>query len=445
MTHDLTSHTREVARIAELIRSGAASGGPVRIEKGGVSHFVPVPGDPRDRAREIDARRLRRVLSIDTDKRICIAEPGITFKDLVSRTLEHGLVPAVVPELEDITLGGAVAGCSVESSSFREGGFHDSAVEYEIATGEGEIVTCSPDKDALLFDMIHGSYGTLGVLTRVTFKLAPAKRFVRMEYRRFDSFEAFGASMHEHCRAADFDFVDGIVHGPKAFVLCLGQFTDEAPYTSNYRWLDIYYKSTLVRREDYLTTPDYFFRYDTECHWLSRTVPGLEAKPVRWLVGKHLLGSKNLIRWSKRLDRLLGMKQRPDVVCDVFVPLRNFSAFFTWYQSTFDYWPLWVVPYRMPRPYPWISEAHAARMKDELCVDCAIYGKDNGDPLVDFSEVLEQKTYELGGVKTLISRNHYTKERFWEIYDRDHYDAAKQRLDPRGLFPSLYEKCHRVA
>src|SRR5690242_838191 len=86
MTYDLTSHTREVARIAELIRSGAASGGPVRIEKGGVSHFVPVPGDPRDRAREIDARRLRRVLSIDTDKRICIAEPGVTFKDLVSRT-----------------------------------------------------------------------------------------------------------------------------------------------------------------------------------------------------------------------------------------------------------------------------------------------------------------------------------------------------------------------
>jgi FAD/FMN-containing dehydrogenase len=293
--------------------------------------------------------------------------------------------------------------------------------------------------------MIHGSYGTLGVLTRITFRLVPAKRFVRLEYRRFDTFESFGAAMLERCEAGDFDFVDGIVHGPRAFVLCLGLFVDEAPYTSNYKWLDIYYKSTLGRGEDFLTTPDYYFRYDTECHWLSRSVPGLEARPVRWLVGKRMLGSKNLIQWTRRLDRLLGLKERPDVVCDVFVPLRNFATFFEWYQRDFDYWPLWVVPYRMPRPYPWIAPAHATRMKDELYVDCAIYGKDNGDPLVDWSEVLEQKTYELGGVKTLISRNHYTEERFWEIYDRGHYEEAKRRLDPRGIFPGLYEKCHRLA
>ncbi|MDI3285852.1 FAD-binding oxidoreductase [Polyangium sp. 15x6] len=440
---DLSSHEREVTRVATTIRVQAGRGGPVRIDKGGVSHFVPVPGDPRERAARIDASRLRRVLSIDPERRVCVAEPGVTFAELVPRTLEHHLVPAVVPELEDITLGGAVAGCSIESSSYRYGGFHDSCLEYEVISGDGEIVTCSAEKEPLLFDMIHGSYGTLGVLSRITFQLVPAKRFVRMEYRHYDSFDAFNAAMVERCRVGDFEFVDGIVHGPRMFVLCLGTFVDAAPFTSNYRWLDVYYKSTLGRTEDFLTTPDYFFRYDAECHWLSRTVPGLETKPVRWLVGRHVLGSRNLIRWSRRLDRVLGLKSRPDVVCDIFVPQRNFSAFYPWYARDFDFWPLWVVPYRMPRPYPWIRESHA-KHEDELWIDCAVYGKPNNDPLIDWSEVLERKTYELGGVKTLISRNHYTEERFWEIYDRERYEAAKRRLDPRGVFPGLYEKCHRV-
>ena len=254
---DLSSHEREVTRVASRIRAQAGRSGPVRIDKGGVSHFVPVPGDPREQAAPIDASRFRRVLAIDPERRICIAEPGVTFAELVPRTLEHGLVPAVVPELEDITLGGAVAGCSIESSSYRYGGFHDSCLEYEVISGGGEVITCSPGKEPLLFDMIHGSYGTLGVLSRLTFKLVPAKRFVRMQYRTFDHFDAFNAAMFECCRVGDFEFVDGIAHGPRAFVLCLGTFVDAAPFTSNYRWLDVYYKSTLARTEDYLTTDDF--------------------------------------------------------------------------------------------------------------------------------------------------------------------------------------------
>jgi hypothetical protein len=79
-------------------------------------------------------------------------------------------------------------------------------------------------------------------------------------------------------------------------------------------------------------------------------------------------------------------------------------------------------------------------MTDQLMIDCAVYGKRNGDPAVDWSQVLEEKTYELGGIKTLISRNHYTRDRFWEVYDRDRWLAAKRELDPDGLFKDLFEK-----
>jgi len=64
---------------------------------------------------------------------------------------------------------------------------------------------------------------------------------------------------------------------------------------------------------------------------------------------------------------------------------------------------------------------------------------------VDWSQVLEEKTFEAGGIKTLIGRNHYVRERFWQVYNSDNYREAKRRLDPRGAFPDLYEKFHRPA
>jgi FAD binding domain len=434
-------HSADVARIAASVRDRVSRGEPVHIHKGGVHHFVPLPGDRRFGGAAIDISMLDRVLQIDPAARTCVAEPGVTFAALVRSTLAHGLIPTVVPELEGITIGGAVAGCSVEAMSYLYGGFHDSCTEYEVVTGDGEVLTLEPNDQ--LFHMIHGSYGTLAILTRLTFKLVPAKPFVKLEYKTLSTPESFDAEMRARCEAKDYDFIDGIIHGPDRYVLCLGKFVDSAPYTSDYRWLNIFYKSTRERSEDYLTTADYCFRYDTECHWLTRTVPPLEWKPVRFAVGKIFLGSTNLIKWSGILEPILGMKKRPDVVVDVFIPSRNFVEFLRWYVKDFDYWPLWIVPYRIPTPYPWISEAHAAQFQDELFIDCAVYGKLNNDADVDWSEVLEHKTYELGGIKTLISRNHHTPEQFWQIYNRAHYDAAKARLDPKNIFPSLYEKFHR--
>ncbi|MFN7954813.1 MAG: FAD-binding oxidoreductase [bacterium] len=444
MTDPNASHEQKVAKIAESLRALAAHGEHAHIEKGGVHHFVPLPKDPRFAGRAVDASSLDQVLAIDRERRVCVAEPGVTFATLARATLAHGLLPTVVPELEGITIGGAIAGCSVESMSYRYGGFHDSCSEYEVVTGTGDVVRCSRSERALAFEMIHGSYGTLGVLAKATFGLVPAKPFVHMRYVRHTSFAAFERELRERCAAGEDDFIDAIIHRPDALVLCLGRFEDSAPYTSSYRRLEIFYKSTLARTEDHLATLDYCFRYDTECHWLTATFPPLEWKPVRFLLGKWLLGSTNLIRASGTLAPLLALKRRPDVVCDVFIPARRFGEFWEWYARDFDFFPLWIVPYRVPAMYPWISPAHAARMHDELFIDCAIYGKPNADPRVDWSERLEEKTYELGGIKTLISRNHYDQERFWSIYHRENYDAIKREHDPRGVFPGLYEKLHRV-
>ncbi|APR77098.1 Hypothetical protein A7982_02445 [Minicystis rosea] len=434
-----------MARIAGDVKSRIGRRGSTRVQRDGVSHLVPMARDRRLRAAPIRTGPLDRILEIDPSGRRCTAEAGLTFGELVRATQIFGLRPTVVPELVGITIGGAVAGGSVESSSHLAGGFHDGCLEYEIVTGRGDVLRVSPETDPLAFGMIHQSYGTLGVLTKIAFRLVPSKPFVRVEYHRFASFDAFADELFAWCRTGDAEFIDGIAHGPRSFVLCLGWGVDRAPYRSTYRRLRIYHESTARRAEDYLSAPDYFFRYDADCHWITRRFPPLTWWPVRALAGGVFLGSTNLIRWARRLAPLLALRRRPDVVSDVFVPARTLADFHAWYEGAMGFYPLWMVPYRMSRPYPWLRAEHVAKAADDLFIDCAVYGMQNDRPDVDCSELLERKVYELGGIKGLISQNHYDRGRFWSIYDRPRYEEAKRRLDPEGVFGDLYEKvCRRT-
>ena len=433
------THEEKVLQIASQLKERRGNIA-VKLEKGIVSHFVPNPYDKRDKLPKVNISSLCEVIEIDKENRTCICEPGVTFSDLVRETLKSGLIPYTVPELKGITVGGAVSGCSIESMSYKFGGFHDSALEYELITGRGDIITVSELNGKLLFDMVHGSYGTLGIISKAKFKLFPAKPYVQMTYKSFSEFKEFWDFLQTQMEKTDYEFIDAIIHGPEKMVVCLGKFKDSAPYVSRYDWLGIYYKSTAVKEQDYLSTYDYLFRYDTECHWLTKTVPLMETKPARLIAGKFVLGSTNLIKWSKRLKSVMKIKRRPEVVVDVFIPHTQFEEFFEWYKSDYQFYPLWIVPYRSPEVYPWIGSEYGKKMGSNIFIDCAVYGKVNNDPDIDYSELLEKKTVELGGIKTLISRNHFDEETFWKVYNRENYEKAKEQLDPDRLFGDLYEK-----
>ena len=116
----ILSHEQKVEDIAQQLKN-RKSMNPVSLRKKVVSHEVPKMGDKRYSDEKIDVSTLNEILLIDQEKRICIAEPGVTFVDLAKATIKYGLVPIVVPELKTITIGGAVSGCSIESMSYRYG------------------------------------------------------------------------------------------------------------------------------------------------------------------------------------------------------------------------------------------------------------------------------------------------------------------------------------
>ncbi len=442
----LAAHDAKVKIIAEMVRQFAADAVPgefFSLKKAAVSHMAPQPDNPRYSDKKIDVKALTEILEINVEKQICTAESGVTFTRLVDATLAHGLVPLCVSELKEITIGGAVAGCSVESMSFKYGGFYDSCIELEVISGTGDVIKCSRDVNRDVFEGIHGSFGTLGILTRLTFKLAPARPFVRVDYVRYASLSALLAAIRDHYEKQDVEMMDALVHAPDKCMLCIGAFVDFAPWKSKY-FSEPYYKSTLVKDHDYMTTADYFFRYDADCHWSIRDYPGLENKIVRQLFGKFLLGSSNILKLSEKLPFLVKKGGKPDVIVDVFIPYVHALKFLEWCEQVFNYYPLWIVPYKMQPFYPWLNPTMLEGITDPLFIDIAIYGfQQRGDK--NYYKLLEEKVRELQGMKTLITHNYYDEESFWKSFNKEFYDRVKQRADPNNLFRDLYAKTNYKA
>ena len=431
------THADKLARIISQLRAHPP-GRPVSLRKASVSHQVPKAGDLRYRDDKIDVSDLTAILSIDPVKRTCVAESGVTFVDLVAATMRHALVPIVVPELKTITIGGAVAGCSIESMSFVRGGFHDTCTEIEVVTADGRVLACTRDNEhKLVFDMVHGTFGTLGIVTQLTFELVPAKPYVHVVYETHATLAAYQDSIRRHAEARDLDFMDGIIHSPRCYVLAVGHFVDRAPYTHAYDWVRVYYKSTRTRREDYLKTADYFFRYD-------RGVTNVRPKSLvarvlfgKWMSSTRWLALGNKFHWLLK-------RERPTVTLDVFVPMSKVEDFLTWYERELDFYPLWCVPYRRVHDYPWLADSFWKQLPDDMFLDLAIYGmRQHGERNVH--RMIEEKLRDLGGIKTLISHNYYPEDEFWTIWNKRDYDAVKAITDPGNLFRDLYTKTCKAA
>ncbi len=108
------THAQKVERLLAELR--AAQGAPLGLAKDTSNLF-------RDRApvakQRLDVRAFNEVLAVDAAGGWVEAEGMVTYERLVDACLPHGVMPAVVPQLKSITLGGAAAGVGIEASSFR--------------------------------------------------------------------------------------------------------------------------------------------------------------------------------------------------------------------------------------------------------------------------------------------------------------------------------------
>lgn len=118
------------------------------------------------------------ILEVDRQKQTVRCEPQVTMGQLSATLAKLGWTIAIVPELDDLTVGGLVMGTGVESSSHIYGLFQHICVSYELVLSDASVVTCTSDSNSELFYAVPWSYGTLGFLTAVQIKIVPATKLV---------------------------------------------------------------------------------------------------------------------------------------------------------------------------------------------------------------------------------------------------------------------------
>jgi FAD/FMN-containing dehydrogenase len=424
----------------------AAPGGALRLSKDTSNLF-------RDRKAanglRLDVRAFNHVLRVDAEAGYVEVEGMTPYGALTGACLAQGVMPAVVPQLQSITIGGAVSGVGIESSSFRYGLVHETVREMEVLLADGNVVICTPDNEHR--DLFHGlpnSYGTLGYVLKLKAKVVPVRPFVRLTHRRFSDAEAYFAELGRCC-AGTADFVDGTVFGPGEYFLSIGEMVDTAPYTSDYTFEHIYYRSIRARSEDYLTIQDYLWRWDTDWFWCSKNLYA-QNPLVRRLLGRKRLNSvtyTKVMRWNSRwgltrvVDRLRGLRTE-SVIQDVDIPLPRCPEFLDFYFSTIRFTPIWICPIgawdRQSRYdlYPVDPQT--------LYVNFGFWDviRERGTyPPGHYNRLVERKVGELGGIKSLYSDSYYQPEEFWAIYNQAAYRKLKAKYDPRGRLKDLYAKC----
>ncbi|SBT52373.1 FAD-binding oxidoreductase [Micromonospora auratinigra] len=455
--HAVRDHERAVDT---LRRSYAAvpAGEPVRLAKQTSNLFRPRSAP---RAPGLDVSGLTGVLAVDPTARTADVQGMCTYEDLVDATLPHGLMPLVVPQLRTITLGGAVTGLGIESTSFRNGLPHESVLEMDLLTGSGEIVTARPQGEhAELFRAFPNSLGSLGYATRLRIELQPVRRYVALRNVRFTRLEelteAIGEVVAKGSWAGDpVDAMDGVMFSPGEAYLVLGTFTDDAPQRpSDYTGQDIYYRSLRRRTRDVLTAYDYLWRWDTDWFWCSAAF-GVQHPVVRRLWPQRYRRSDfyhRLVRLehrhqvAARVDRWRGRPARERVVQDVEIPLDGTPDFLRWFARDVGMNPVWLCPLRLRDPAgPGSARAWPLYplQPGETYVNIGFWGsvpigEDAADG--DVNRAIEHAVSQAGGHKSLYSDAYYERDEFDRLYGGAVWRAVRDRYDPDHRLTGLYEK-----
>ncbi len=424
-----------------------ASAGEVRLQKD-ISHIFRDRYRPRSTRLEVS--KFNEILEIDSSAATVDVEGMAPYAALADATFAHGMLPAVVPQLKFITIGGACSGLGIEASSFRYGLAHETVLELEVLLANGDTVLCTPtNAHSDLFFGFPNSFGTLGYALRLKAKTIKATKFVEVTHVRYADPAAFFRELESWCQRADVDFVDGVVFAPGEHYINLGRFVDAAPYTSDYTYLNIYYRSIREREQDYLSTLDYIWRWDTDWFWCSRMLYAQNSM-VRRLLGRKRLNShfyKKIVDWEpgvhlRRAWRSVVGSHVESIVQDADVAIGNAPAFLEFFQREIGLAPIWICPFKRYNPqhsFPLFQTDPSTLYANFGVWDSKFTS--TGYPEGHFVRLIERKLAELDGIKSLYSDSYYDPEEFWALYNKPAYDKLKAKYDPKGRLSDLYRKC----
>lgn len=448
-------HTEEVGDVQKEVQASLV---PLTLLSAHPSNTLR-NGKYKRKSASIDLSSLNKVLKINVEEMWVEVEPRMTFSDLCKVTLNYGLIPPVVPEFSSITVGGAIMGAALESSSHRFGQVSDTCLEYEVILGNGELVKCSPEKEADLFYALSGSYGTLALLTSIKLRLIKAERYVHLTYHKYNSLSEAISFLSS---PPSVDFIEGIAFSREHVVIITGKMTAEAStplFRTNHYFSPWYYQHVKKgAAEEWMLLEEYLFRLDRGAFWIGRFLASaplllrvllkLRLKNINFRK-KPPSDPSRLLRlffgWafsSKRLYKIWHavpntISEQLFFIHDFYVPTSNAEEALQHFLDETEIFPVWLCPIRGTTTGQFLSP----NWGKENLINMGFYGiPRSNDSIPDLTAKLEKAILHLGGRKMLYSFTYYDPSLFAEIYNEERYTALRKKFHAEGSFPSLYDK-----
>ncbi|MBA3238325.1 MAG: FAD-binding oxidoreductase [Parachlamydiaceae bacterium] len=489
----LELHTKDIIRLQreiKLLNSARAliiNLPPIALNYQSGSSYTIRSKSYKKGCHTLDCGALDRILSIDPKSQIARVEPRVTMSSLVRATLAYGLMPPIVPEFKNITVGGAILGIAAESGSHRWGCFNDACAAFEMITADGSLIRASPHENIEFYNGIPGSYGSFGPLVSAEIKLIPVKKYVRLRYRFFSSPHFVVEELLNQANTKDSpDFLDGLILSKNLAVVIEGflvagdsqpnlpQFST-APTSSPFYWQHVKQIALESNHRDYeeiMDIYDYLFRYDLGAFWIGSYLFHLPLL-------KRVI-SQGILKWTKpRQESFDNMEIQK---FKVFTPNASYRAFLRplmnskflnkllhksedWVQNRFmiqDFcipestsleflggvlvdpkiFPIWLLPIKGTSSNQIFAPHLLSRGQDKgFFMNFGIYGVPaHAESLEAVTRRLEKRARELCGRKVLYSCSYYTQEEFWEIYSRHAYEDLRKKIGAKGFWHNIVDK-----
>ena len=309
------------------------------------------------------------IVSIDLDSAqpTMTVEPLVTCGQLTHALLSLGYTLAVVPEMDDLTVGGLVNGTGIESSSHRHGLFHEQCVAFEVCLADGTVVLASEDDHAELFHAIPWSYGTLGLLLSVTLKITRCKPLVELTYYPYtDKAAALGhfARLSEAGDEAP-DFVEALAFSATDYVVMKGMQVDRADTRrGNINTISRWYKPWFFKHVEaklrdggkpsveFLPLRDYYHRHTRSMFWEMELMLPIGNQPLaRFLFGWALPPKVSFLKLTQS-EMTRRLTQQTHVAQDFMLPMDELPGLMELCDEVYDkLYPVWLCPHAH-RPMP---------------------------------------------------------------------------------------------
>ncbi|XP_028025734.1 delta(24)-sterol reductase-like isoform X2 [Bombyx mandarina] len=396
------------------------------------------------------------VLEVDKENMTVRCEPLVTMGQL-SRTLAPlGLALPVVPELDQLTVGGLVMGTGVETTSHVHGLFQHVCLEYELVLADGSVVNCSKDENADLFYAVPWSYGTLGFLTSVVIKVIPAKKYVRIHYYPFNNLPDLAKRFsQESLKPNPHQFVEALLYTRDSGVLMLGNMVDEVGRDGKLNPIGVWHAEWFFKQVEkhlkrkrtaieYIPLRDYYHRHTRSLFWELQDIISFGNNFIfRYLFGWLMPPEVSLLKLTQP-EAVTKLYNKAHVIQDMLIPIELLEKAIAFFHDEFEVYPIWLCPFKI------FNNPGQLKIKpgeeSQMFVDIGVYGvpKAKGFETIASTRRVESFVIQNQGFQMLYADTYTTREEFRQMFDHKLYDRVRASLpNCKEAFPEIYDKVNR--